>query len=175
MKNKIALFLFLVFSLAAFAQGDAYGEAVKKCIKSNGTMAYYEDVMEQMYDMLEVQFRDVNVPDTVWREVKKGKKEAMDELAEMIVSAYRAHFTHEDVKNMNVLYASKAGKNMFEKDALTAGDKKVLSAFYKSETGNKIVSSQDSMNEAMGKISEMWSSEVYRGAIALLSQKGYDL
>lgn len=175
MKRIFTLLLFFSLSIASFAQVDAYSEAVKKCVKSNGTMSYYNDVMEQMYQMLEVQFTDENVPETVWAEVKKGKSDAMDELAQMMVSAYRAHFTHEDVKNMNTLYASKAGKNMFKKDVLTEGDKVILGEFYKSETGRKITGSQDSMNEAMSKISEMWSSGTYRGVIAQLSEKGYNL
>ena len=175
MKNIFILLLFVTFSVTSFAQVDAYSEDVKKCVKSNGTMSYYEDVMDQMYQMLKVQFTDANVPDTIWAEVKKGKSAAMDELAQMIVSAYRGHFTHEDVKNMNVLYASKAGKNMFKTDALTEGDKVILNEFYKSDTGQKILGSQDSMNESMSKISEMWSSGVYRGVIAVLSEKGYNL
>lgn len=175
MKNIFTLLLFLTISATSFAQVDAYSEDVKKCIKSNGTMSYYEDVMEKMYKMLNVQFTDANVPETVWTEVKKGKKAAMDELAQMIVSAYKGHFTHKDVKKMNALYASKAGKNMFKKDALTEGDKVILKEFYKSDTGQKITGSQDSMNASMSKIAEMWSSDVYRGVIAMLSEKGYNL
>lgn len=175
MKNIVTLFFFLSMSLNAFAQVDAYSEDVKKCIKSNGTMAYYEDVMEQMYEMLEVQYQDKDVPKTVWTEIKKGKKASMDELAQMIVSAYKGHFTHQDVKNMNALYASQAGKNMFKKDALTESDKVILSEFYKSDTGIKITGSQESMNTSMSKIAEVWSSDVYRGAVAFLSKKGYSL
>lgn len=175
MKKIFTLLLFISLSTASFAQVDIYSEDVKKCIKSNGTMSYYEDVMEQMYEMLKVQFTDKNVPDIVWAEIKKGKSDTMEELAQMIVSAYRGHFTHEDVKKLNVLYASKAGKNMFKNNALTEGDKVVLNEFYKSETGRKVTGSQDSMNDAMSKISEMWSSSTYIGVIALLSEKGYNL
>lgn len=175
MKNIFTLLLFLSVSATSFAQVDAYGEDVKKCVKSNGTMSYYDDVMEQMYQMLKVQFTDKKVPDAIWAEVKKDKPAAMDELAQMMVSAYRGHFTHEDVKKMNTLYASKAGKSMFKKDGLSQGDKVILNKFYKSDTGQKILGSQDSMNESMSKISEIWSSGVYRGVIALLSEKGYNL
>lgn len=181
MKNIFTLLLFLTFSATSFAQVedvdavDYFSEDVKKCIKNNGTMTYYEDVMEQMYEMLKVQFKDAKVPDTIWAEVKKGKKAAMDELAQMIVSAYRGHFTHEDVKKMNILYASKAGKNMFNKKTLSEEDKVVLNEFYNTETGQKILGSQDSMNEIMSKISEIWSSDVYRGVIEMLSEKGYNL
>ncbi|AEH01647.1 DUF2059 domain-containing protein [Lacinutrix sp. 5H-3-7-4] len=175
MKKLLSLILLFTVTLAVNAQVDDYSEDVKKCITSNGTMSYYEDVMEQMYEMLQVQFKEENVPDTVWAQVKEGKSDAMDKLAQMIVSAYRGHFTHQDVKNMNALYASQAGKNMFKKDGLTESDKAALSKFYSSETGRKITGSQDSMNESMSKISETWSSNVYRGAIAFLSKKGYNL
>ena len=175
MRKIIAVFLFVTLSTTSFAQVDAYSEDVKKCIKSNGTMAYYEDVIEQMYIMLQQQFEAENVPESIWTEVKSTKQDAMGELAQMIVSAYRGHFTHEDVKNMNTLYASQAGKNMFKKEVLSEGDKVVLNEFYKSDTGQKIMSSQDSMNESMSKISEMWSGNLYQKAIDLLSEKGYNL
>jgi len=175
MKKIFTLLLFITFSVTGFSQTEAYSKDVKKCITSNGTMSYYEDVIEQMYQMLQTQFKAENVPDTVWADIKKGKTTAMDELAEMIVSAYKGHFSHKDVKKMNTLYASQAGKNMFKKEPLTEGDKVILNEFYKSDTGRKITGSQDSMNETMSKISEVWSSELYRGVIAKLSEKGYNL
>jgi hypothetical protein len=91
------------------------------------------------------------------------------------VSAYKAHFTHQDVKNMNALYKTKAGKNMFKPEALTEGDKIILKEFYQSDTGQKIVSSQDSMNASMSDISVMWSGDLYKKMIAKLSEKGYDI
>ena len=175
MKNIITLICFLVVANLGFAQVDAYSEDVKKCIKSNGTIAYYENVVDQMFTMLEEQFESQNVPAKVWTEVKAEKTDAMDELAQMIVSAYRAHFTHEDVKNMNALYATKAGQNMFKPEELSEGDKVVLKEFYASETGQKIVNSQDSMNASMSNISEMWSKDLYQGVISKLSEKGYNL
>ncbi|WP_054851757.1 DUF2059 domain-containing protein [Olleya sp. ITB9] len=175
MKKIITIFCFLVIGTSVFAQVDQYSKDVKTCIKSNGTYSYYEGVIEQMYTMLEEQFVTQKVPATVWADLKKGNSEAMDELSLMIVSAYKAHFTHEDVKNMNKLYATKAGKNMFKTDALTEGDKVFLKEFYQSETGQKIVSSQESMNSSMSDISVMWSGNLYKSVISKLSEKGYDL
>ena len=87
MKNLLALILLFTISLTSNAQEDTevddYSVDVKKCITSNGTMTYYEGVMEQMYTMLEGQFKTKNVPKNVWTEVKKGKKPAMDELAQI--------------------------------------------------------------------------------------------
>ncbi|WP_397363416.1 DUF2059 domain-containing protein [Olleya sp. R77988] len=175
MKKIIALVCFLAIGTVSFAQVDQYSEDVKKCIKSNGTIAYYEGVVDQMFTMLEEQFASQEVPTEVWTELKAEKPASLDELAQMIVSAYRGHFTHEDVKNMNKLYATKAGKNMFKPENLTEGDKIILKEFYQSETGQKIVSSQDSMNASMSDISIMWSGDLYKSMIAKLSEKGFDI
>ncbi len=175
MKKIIAIVCFLAIGTVSFAQADQYSKDVKTCIKSNGTITYYEGVIDQMFSMLEEQFASQNVPDSVWTELKMVKSSSMDELSQMIVSAYRAHFTHEDVKNMNALYKTKAGKNMFKPEALSEGDKIVLKEFYQSDTGQKIVSSQDSMNASMSDISVMWSGDLYKNMIAKLSAKGFDL
>ncbi|WP_055443079.1 DUF2059 domain-containing protein [Lacinutrix himadriensis] len=176
MKKIYTLVIALIVSTTTFAQVDAYSEDVKQCIKSNGTYAYYEDVVDQMFGMLQEQYASQEVPETLWNELKGLKTESLEELSQMVVSAYRGHFTHQDVKNMNDLYATKAGQNMFkEAGNLTEGDKVALTEFYRSDTGQKITGSQDSMNASMSKISEMWSSGFYRTIVDKLSEKGFNL
>ncbi len=175
MKSIFTFVIALIISTTAFSQVDPYSEDVKKCIKSNGTMSYYEGVVDQMFVMVEKQFESQNVPESTWKEVKMVKADAMKELGQMMVSAYRGHFSHEDVKNMNSLYSSKAGKNMFKPEKLTEGDKVILSEFYKSDTGKKVLGSQESITDSMSKISEMWSGSLYRSVIDKLSEKGFNL
>jgi len=176
MKKIYTLVIALLISTTIFAQVDAYSEDVKQCIKSNGTYEYYENVVDQMFSMLQDQYASQGVPETLWSELKGLKTESLEELSQMVVSAYRGHFTHEDVKNMNALYATKAGQNMFkEASHLTEGDKVALTEFYRSDTGQKITGSQDSMNESMSKISEMWSSGFYRSIVDKLSENGFNL
>lgn len=175
MKKILVIICFIGISATLSAQTKSYSKAVNKCINSNGTIAYYEDVVDQMYTMLEKQFESKNVPDSVWGDVKKGKEKAMSNLSNRIVDAYQGYFTLSDVKKMNTLYATEAGKNMFKKEALSEGDKIILNTFYQSDTGQKIVGSQDAMNASMSKISEVWSSSLYQSVITLLSNKGYNL
>ncbi|MFD2824130.1 DUF2059 domain-containing protein [Lacinutrix iliipiscaria] len=176
MKSILTLIITFIISTASFAQVDAYSEDVKKCIKSNGTVDYYENVVDQLFTMLEKQYASQNVPVSVWDELKLLKKESLEELSQMMVSAYRGHFSHQDVKNMNALYSTQAGQNMFkDASALTEADKEALTEFYRSETGQKITGSQDSMNESMSKISEIWSSDLYRTIVNKLSEKGFNL
>lgn len=181
MKKIAAIICLLVVTATGFSQEktspvvDAYSEDVKQCLKSNGTYAYYDNVVDNMFKMLKKQYASKNVPTDVWQEVESIKPQALDLLLQMLVSSYRAHFKHDDVKKMNALYASKAGKNMFKQDALTKGDKVVLKEFYESETGQKITSSQESMSKSMSEISEIWSRDLYQTVVKRLSEKGYEL
>ena len=179
MKNILTFFLALVVTSMSFAQDavvDEYSEDVKLCLKNNGTYNYYDGVVESMFTHLKQQFESQNVPNEVWTELEAIKPDTLDELGQMVVSAYRGHFTHEDVKNMNALYKTTAGKKMINTEtALTEGDKVALNEFYKSETGQKIVGSQDSMNASMMQITEMWSADLYKSVLAKLSEKGFNL
>ena len=155
---------------------DEYSEDVKLCLKNNGTYNYYDGVVDSMFTHLKEQFASQKVPVEVWTELEAIKPDTLDELGQMVVSAYRGHFTHQDVKNMNALYKTTAGKKMINSQtALTEGDKVVLNEFYKTETGQKIVGSQDSMNASMMQITEMWSGDLYKSVLAKLSDKGYNL
>lgn len=178
--KKIAFLFALVISSMSFAQTetvvDPYSDAVKTCLIGNGTRAYYDNVVDEMFKMLQGQYASQNVPESVWKELKNVKSETLDELSQMVVSAYRGHFTLKDVNNMNALYATEAGKRMYKQpSALTEADKFEVNAFYQTETGQKIITSQESVNKIMTQVSEMWSSDLYKSVIDKLSEKGYNL
>lgn len=181
MKKILTLVCFLTLTISGFSQAklspqvDPFSQDVKKCLKSNGTYIYYDNVVDQMFDMLKNQYKGKNVPKDVWSEVESIKPQALDLLLQMLVSPYKANFTHQDVKNMNTLYASSAGKNMFKKEALTKDDRIVLEKFYKSETGRKITGSQESMTASMSEISGIWSKDLYQTVLKRLSERGFSL
>ena len=129
-----------------------------------------------MFTMLEKQYASQEVPETVWEELKKLKIEYLDDLSKMLISTYRDHFNHKDVRRMNALYASKAGQNMLNgSDDLTEKDKEVLAKFYLSDTGQKISESQEVMNISMSQISKMWRSSFYQDVVEKLSNRGFNL
>lgn len=175
MMKKLFTFLMLITLVTqAVAQTDAYSEDVKTCIKSNGTYDYYADVVDQMFTMLKQQYASENVPESVWQELEQTKQASMEELSQMLVSAYRGYFSHDDVKKMMALYKSKVGQTMVhDAQSLTEADKVVLGEFYNSDTGQKILGSQEDMNKVMSKISEMWSSDMYRSVVTKLTEKGF--
>lgn len=177
MKKYILPFLFFVvtnFSIAQETVVDPYSDSVKQCLINNGTRDYYSNVVDEMFTMLEKQYADKNVPQTVWVELKEGKTETLNELSQMAVSAYRGHFTQADLDKMNTMFTSETGKKMFkDPKSLTEEDKFKVNAFYNSEIGQKIMASQESMNKIMSQVSEMWSSDLYQSVISKLEEKGY--
>jgi hypothetical protein len=176
MKHLLTFFLALTITTTSFSQVDQYSEDVKLCLKNNGTYNYYDGVVDQMFTHLKDQYKDLNVPNEVWKELEQIKTGTLDELSQMIVSVYRGHFNHQDLKNMNALYGTTAGKKMVNSQTeLNEGDKVVLNEFYKSDTGQKIVGSQDSINASMMQITEMWSADLYKSVIEKLSEKGFSL
>ena len=180
MKYILTFFIACIITTMSFSQDglvvDKYSEEVKLCLKNNGTYNYYDGVVDSMFSNLKQQFSNHNVPDDVWADLEKIKPDTLDELGQMIVSAYRGYFNHQDVKNMNALYLTTAGKKMINSQTeLNEGDKVVLNEFYKSETGQKIVGSQDSINASMMQITEMWSAVLYKNVIAKLSDQGFSL
>ena len=176
MKTFLSIFILLTVSITSFSQTDTYSEDVKICIKQNGTYDYYSNVVDQMFTMLKQQYASKNVPQSIWTEVEGVKSDSMDELSQMLVSAYSGYFSHDDIKKMKTLYKSNAGQTMVhDANNLSESDKEALSKFYESDTGQKILGSQDDMNKLMGKISEMWSSDMYRKVVAQLSDRGFTL
>ena len=178
MKKFILPFLFLIITSFTFAQSetvvDPYSESVKQCLINNGTRDYYSTVVDEMFTMLQKQYAEKNVPESVWTELKDVKTETLNELSQMVVSAYRGHYTQDDLNKMNAMFTTETGKKMFkDPKSLTEPEKFKVNDFYNSEVGQKIIGSQESMNKIMSQVSEMWSSDLYQSVIAKLDEKGY--
>lgn len=178
MKQLILPFLFLLITSISGAQTetvvDPYSESVKQCLINNGTRDYYANVVDDMFMMLQKQYAEKNVPESVWIELKDIKTETLDELSQMVVSAYRGHYSQDDLNKMNTMFTTDTGKKMFnDPKSLSEEDKFKVNEFYNSEVGQKIMGSQESMNKIMSQVSEMWSSDLYQSVITKLDEKGF--
>lgn len=176
MKKVLAILALFLASSTAFTQTDAYSNDVKTMIQRNGVHAYYAQVVDEMFDMLKKQYASKNVPDSVWKDMEAVKQLEMDELSQMLVSAYRGYLSHNDVQELNAMYYTEAGKTMvFDAQNLTDAHRRQLSGFYNSETGKTLLTAQPEIDKLMSKISEMWSSSMYRNVVKRLADKGFTL
>ncbi|QHI36448.1 hypothetical protein IMCC3317_18110 [Kordia antarctica] len=176
MKNLLIAVLFLVCTQISFAQTDPYVETVKQYLTINGTQEQYEGAIDAMFTMLKKHFKDAKVSEADWSELQSDKKKQVEDVKSILVSAYKAYFTLNDIKNMTVFYESAAAKQM-KKDAskLTNVQRQQIGNFYDSETGQKMIASKDGLAKIEGEISMQWSGELYKSVLNKLLEKGYSL
>ena len=176
MKKLFIAVLFLCSLQTSFAQTDPYIENVKHYLTINGTQQQYEGAIEGMFTMLRKQFKDYKIPEAVWKELESVKGKQVDDVKAILVSAYKAYFTLNDIKTMTAFYESAAAKQMLtDTTKLTAVQRQQIGNFYDSETGQKMISSKDGLAKIEGEISMQWSGALYKNVINKLAEKGYSL
>lgn len=175
MKLLCTLLLCFTVLTTTVAQEDDYVVAVKECIENNGTLAYYDTVLDAMFIDFKTEFQASNIPESVWKEVEKEKEYAKNGLATMLSQAYKEHFTLQDLELMNELYASKAGQNMLQNKSLSKKDKAYLDRFYNSATGKKIQNTQMAMSTSLRRLAKIWINNTSNKVAKVLSEKGYSL
>jgi hypothetical protein len=176
MKKLLIAVLLLICVQTSFAQTDTYIENVKHYLTINGTQEQYEGAIDGMFMMLKKQFKQYKVSESDWKELQSNKKKQVDDVKAILVSAYKAYFTMNDIKNMTVFYQSAAAKQMLtDTSKLTAVQRQQIGNFYDSETGHKMSASKDGLAKIEGEISMQWSGELYKSVINKLAEKGYSL
>lgn len=176
MKKLLIAVLFLACVQTSFAQTDPYIENVKHYLTINGTQQQYENAIDGMYVMLKKQFAKYKVSDADWKDLQSTKKQQVDDVKAILVSAYKAYFTLNDIKNMTVFYESAAAKQMMiDASKLTDIQRQQIGNFYDSETGHKMSASKDGLAKIEGEISMQWSGDIYKSVINKLAEKGYSL
>ena len=174
MIKKLLFALFFLCSLQFNAQESSYHEDVLRYLTMNGTANQYSAAIDQLFDLLGKQYQDQNVSNEVWSELKKDTSPQVNRILNMLVSAYRGTYEHEDIKNMIAFYKTPTGKQLLaDKTALDYEQQKTASVFYNSPTGQKILTSEQQIGRSVGEVSEIWSRDLYRGLIDKLAEKGY--
>jgi len=176
MKKLLIAVLFLACAQTSFAQTDSYVENVKHYLTINGTQQQYENAIDGMFTMLKKQFEKYKVSEADWKELESNKKGQVEDVKAILVSAYKAYFTLNDIKNMTAFYESAAAKQMLKDTSkLTKVQRQQIGNFYDSETGHKMSASKEGLAKIEGEISMQWSGELYKSVINKLAEKGYSL
>jgi hypothetical protein len=146
MKFKL-LFLLFILPVAFQAQNTSYDNDIKYFIEINGTMGQYRDAINQLMPMLKAQYKDNNVSEKDWEEMKLIADNSLDGLADDLVVIYKKFFTHDEIKQLNKLY--------------------------KNAVVQKFVNNVVNLSDASQDASIVWSRSLYNTINDLLHQKGY--
>ncbi|MCH2195737.1 hypothetical protein [Kordia sp.] len=176
MKKLLIITLLFICGQTSKAQTDPYIDTVKHYLTINGTLEQYEGAIDAMFDILKKRFKEYNIPEAIWNELEGNKKKHVDDVKSILVSAFKAYFSLNDIKNMIVFYESGALKQMqTDKTKLTDTQRQQILNFYDSETGLKMIASRDGLAKLEGEISQQWSGDLYKSVLSKLAEKGYCL
>ncbi|OAB81793.1 DUF2059 domain-containing protein [Cochleicola gelatinilyticus] len=168
------LTLFCALSFTVSGQEDAFQQDIVKYLSINGTTSQYDNAYDQMLTMLQQQFADSKVPPTEWQTLKNNKAEAVGEVLTLLASAYRKHFSENDIAEMIAFYESDAAQKMlFDQASLSEAEQVFINSFYNSEVGKKIKQSRQALATDISQISEYWSRDLFTNTIDALAAKGF--
>lgn len=172
--KKLLSVLFFLSSLQFNAQESTYHQDVLRYLTMNGTANQYSAAIDQLFELLGMQYKEQNVTDAVWSELKKETTPELNKILNMLVSAYRGTYSQEDIQQMIAFYETPTGKQLLaDKTALDYEQQKTASAFYNSPTGQKMLTSEQQIARSVSEVSEIWSRDLYRNITDKLAEKGY--
>ncbi|GEQ87330.1 hypothetical protein ULMS_28380 [Patiriisocius marinistellae] len=168
------LTVFLTICFSATAQKNDFQQEVINYLTTNGTVKQYESVFDDMFVVIKQQFSGANIPETEWANLKNSKSKDVDMAIRMFASAYRKHFTQDQIIAMNNFFGTPAGVQMrINPEALNADQRKEVKAFYDSEAGQNLNSVSGELTTDVSQISEYWSRDLFNEKMNALIAKGY--
>jgi len=175
MRNLIfVLTLFLI--TVACKQQRSYQEDAIRYLEVNGTELQYNVAIDQMFELLQNQYRTQNVPESVWKELKNEKSKALSDIKEMLIPAYQSNFTQEDIRQLILFYESDTGKLVAKgQSTLTDVQREEFNNFVNSEIGKKVQNQSESLKTMVGEVSESWRKALYDKVNTQLKTKGFKL
>lgn len=83
-------------------------EDIRKLVRLNGGIRPANVRIDRIIKKYKKQKK--NVPDKVWKEIRKKLEDEKQDFVDELVPIYDEHFTHEEIRRMVIFYESKAGQ-----------------------------------------------------------------
>ncbi|MGV6831014.1 MAG: DUF2059 domain-containing protein [bacterium] len=172
MRKYIVLFA-LIVSSNLFAQ-SSLEDRMRSYLTTNGTVAYYEQVIDRLFDFLNEEYQNQKVPNEIWTDLKEElNKDSVNDITTLITQSYQGHFTNEELNEMLNFYESSTGQAVLLNQDLTDKNIEERDAFYASPLGSKITSASESLNAVLKQLTQEWSAQLFRDAELKLAEKGF--
>jgi len=164
------LFLFFLMPFALTAQESDFADDVLDYLEFNGTLKHYERDYDEFVTTLEdlVPRNEQNA--IRWDQIVANKPIAINELKIGLIALFQDNFTHKEILLMAAFYKSETGRILINDQAnMTKIHTEILSKFYNSELGLKMMRKQEYLAQEMGRLSEEWTRDLYETSLPLLS------
>jgi len=174
---KIRFFFLTVFFSFCFlgnAQTDTFQDEIINYLKVIGINDQYSIAYEGTYNVIQKQFIAADIPEGVWTELKSNKDKDINDVLALLSSAYRKHFTEEDIAGMLAFYSSEVGEELLQGDKNPSEENAALvDEFFASELGLKINATKSVLAADVSQVSEYWSKDLFIATMTSLVKKGY--
>jgi len=168
------LTIFFSFCFVGNAQTDTFQDDIIDYLKMNGTNDQYSIAYEGMYGVIQKQFAGSDVPESVWTDLKANKDKDINEVLVLLSSAYRKHFTKEDINGMVEFYSSEAGQELMQGDKQPSEENAaIVDEFFASKLGLKITAKKSVLAVDVAQASEFWSKDLFIATMTSLVKQGY--
>ncbi|NNK82341.1 MAG: DUF2059 domain-containing protein, partial [Flavobacteriaceae bacterium] len=158
---KKCLILFLLFISSFSWSQAAIDNDLKTYLSNNGTLGYYAQVVDKMFEFLKQEYKDQQVPEALWTELTSVKPEALNDITQSIIQSYKSHFTNEELTNMLAYYNSEASKKANSGLVLSEDEQQKRDAFLDSALSKKINESSASLNNVIKNLTQEWSMQLF--------------
>lgn len=96
-----------------------------------------------------------------WEYLEGNKSKVLGKMKMLLISIYKANFTHDEITKMIGFYQSEAGRLLIEdRSKMMESHKEELIEFYNLAVGQKITSKQEVLFKEISKVSESWSRDI---------------
>lgn len=170
--KKIYTILFLMCASFSFSQEDL-NKDMQTYLSNNGTLGYYAQVVDRMFNFLKNEYEGQQVPQELWEELASIKPEALNNITQSIIQSYNTHFSNEELSEMLRYYNSEVSKKANSGEPLSNEEMKLQETFAESALAKKIVKSTESLNNVLKNLTQEWSAQLFIDVQAKLKAKGF--
>ncbi|QNJ98241.1 DUF2059 domain-containing protein [Constantimarinum furrinae] len=168
------LTLFLAICFSTSAQSDAFEAGIINYLDNSGIRAQYDQAYEEMFLVLAKNFRNTEIMEEDWTTIREDKDKTIDQAMVLLTSAYKKHFSKEDIAAMTDFYGSEAAKQQRQDPtALTVAQQEEINGFYDGKVGQKIENAKTVLASDLTRISEQWARELFGSKMTQLVKMGY--
>ena len=170
MKKSLVLLLLFISSIS-WSQ-ETLNNNLKTYLSNNGILGYAQ-VVDRMFDFFRQEYQTQQVPETLWTELSSVKPEALNNMTQSIIHAYKKHFTDEELKKLLEYYNSEASIKANSGLTLSDEEQRIRHEFLDGAISKKINESSESLNNVIKNLTQEWSMQLFIDTQAKLKAKGY--
>lgn len=167
------LTIFLLICFPSLAQIDDFQKEIIEYLDINGTREQYSISFYEIFPVLERNFKDKEIPEEAWEELKNDEETQIDDVVSRLTFAYRKYFTREEIAKLNEFYSSKVGQKRVSDAPLTEEENLVFQEYLKSEVSKKFEKNRKELTKDIDKISREWRKDLMGEKIKQLVKGGY--